>query len=175
MSATSGDGGGFWHRLDVAVAAALRWFVVGCLLGLFFLLVLGIVQRSVPALKLPGYDELIELLFAWLTFMGAAALWREGALYRVGVLDRLLPRSGRRVVGIGLNLMLLVLLWVFVVKGWEFAAQSGETTPFLQVDKIWWYAAVPVSGLVMTAYHLAALWRLWKDQVPDDAAPVGLL
>jgi TRAP-type C4-dicarboxylate transport system permease small subunit len=66
-------------------------------------------------------------------------------------------------------------LWVFVVKGWEFAAQSGETTPFLQVDKIWWYAAVPVSGLVMTGYHLAALWRLWKDQVPDDAAPVGLL
>jgi hypothetical protein len=32
-----------------------------------------------------------------------------------------------------------------------------------------------VSGLIMTAYHLAALWRLWKDQVPDDAAPVGLL
>lgn len=169
------EGGGFWARLDAVVARALRWFVVGCLLGLFFLLVLGIVQRSVPALKVPGYDELIELLFAWLTFMGAAALWREGALYRVGVLDRLLPRAGRRALGIVLNLVLLVLLWVFVVKGWEFASQSGETTPFLQVNKIWWYAAVPMSGLIMTAYHLAALWQLWTRQASDDAAPIGLL
>lgn len=167
--------GGFWVRVDAFVAAALRWFVVGCLLGLFVLLTLGIVQRSVPALKLPGYDELIELLFAWLTFMGAAALWREGALYRVGALDRLLPPGARRVVGIGINLLLLTLLWVFVAKGWEFASQSGETTPFLQADKIWWYAAIPVSGVIMTAYHLAALWRLLFHPMPDVAPEVGLL
>ena len=166
---------GFWVRVDAFVATALRWFVVGCLLGLFVLLTLGIVQRSVPALKLPGYDELIELLFAWLTFMGTAALWREGALYRVGALARLLPSGARRVVGIGINLLLLILLWVFVDKGWEFASQSGETTPFLQADKIWWYAAIPVSGVIMTAYHLAALWRLLFHPMPDVAPEVGLL
>jgi TRAP-type C4-dicarboxylate transport system permease small subunit len=171
----SGGLGRFWQRVDAALAAGMRWFVVGCLLGLFFLLTLGIVQRSVPSLKVPGYDELIELLFAWLTFIGAAALWREAALYRVGALDRLLPRAARRVVAIGINLMLMVLLWVFVVKGWEFASQSGETTPFLQFDKIWWYAAVPVSGVIMTIYHLAALWRLWRYPLPDEAPQVGLL
>lgn len=166
---------GFWSRVDTVVAAASRWFVVACLLGLFALLTLGIVQRSVPALKLPGYDELIELLFAWLTFMGTAALWREGALYRVGALDRLLPSAARRAVAIAINLLLLTLLWMFVVKGWEFASQSGETTPFLQVDKIWWYASIPVAGVIMTAYHLAALWRLLRHPMPEESAAVGLL
>jgi TRAP-type C4-dicarboxylate transport system permease small subunit len=166
---------GFWSRVDAFVAATLRWFVVGCMLGLFALLTLGIVQRSVPAIKLPGHDELIELLFAWLTFMGTAALWREGSLYRVGALDRLLPSAARRAVAIAINLILLTLLWMFVIKGWEFASQSGETTPFLQVDKIWWYAAIPVSGLIMTAYHLAALWRLLRDPMPEESTAVGLL
>jgi TRAP-type C4-dicarboxylate transport system permease small subunit len=166
---------GFWSRVDAVVAAGLRWFVVACLLGLFVLLTLGIVQRSVPALKLPGYDELIELLFAWLTFMGTAALWREGALYRVGALDRLLPSAARRTAAIAINLLLLTLLWMFVIKGWEFASQSGETTPFLQFNKIWWYAAIPVSGLIMTAYHLAALWRLLRHPMPEESTAVGLL
>lgn len=153
----------------------MRWFVVACLVGLFFLLVLGIVQRSVPALKLPGHDELIELLFVWLTFVGAAALWRERGLYRVEALDRVLSPGLRRLVALFVNVLLLVLLWVFVFKGWEFASQAGETTPFLQADKIWWYAAIPVSGLIMTVYHLGALWRLLRDPPPEEAPGVGLL
>jgi hypothetical protein len=32
-----------------------------------------------------------------------------------------------------------------------------------------------VSGLIMTAYHLAALWRLWRYPLPDEAPQVGLL
>lgn len=153
----------------------MRWFVIACFLALFFLLALGIVQRSVPALKVPGYDELVELLFVWLTFVGAAALWREGSLYRVGALDRLLAKPARRAVGILINLLMLLVLWVFVVKGWEFASQASETTPFLQADKIWWYAAIPVSGLVMATYNLAALWRLLWHPLPDVSVDIGLL
>jgi TRAP-type C4-dicarboxylate transport system permease small subunit len=166
---------GAWQRLDAALATAMRWFVIACFLGLFVLLVLGIVQRSVPALKVPGYDELIELLFVWLTFIGAAALWREGALYRVGMLDRLLPAPARRAVALLVHLLMLLVLWVFAFKGWEFATQSGETTPFLQVDKIWWYAAIPVAGCVMTAYNLSALWRLLRHPMPEAATEISLL
>jgi TRAP-type C4-dicarboxylate transport system permease small subunit len=59
------------RRLDQAVALTCRWTVLACFLGLFLLLSLGIVQRLLPLVKLSGYDELVELLFIWMTFIGS--------------------------------------------------------------------------------------------------------
>ena len=36
---------------------------------------------------------------------------------------------------------------------------SGETTSCLQVDKTWWYAAIPVCGMLMAGYGVAAVGR----------------
>jgi TRAP-type C4-dicarboxylate transport system permease small subunit len=155
-------------RLDAAVATVCRWAVVGCLLGLFALLSLGIVQRVVPAFSMTGYDELVELLFAWMTFAGSVALWREGALYRVDVVDRMLPPAGRRALAVLIHASMLAIALMLTVVGWDFVRQSGETTPFLQVDKVWWYAAIPVCGMMMAAYSLAAAWRALRGE-PDTA------
>lgn len=159
-------------RLDAVVAVACRWVVVGCLLGLFVLLSLGIVQRVAPVFKMTGYDELVELLFAWMTFAGSVALWREGALYRVDIADRLLPPRGRRALAVLTHLAMLAIAAMLTLVGWDFVRQSGETTPFLQVAKAWWYAAIPVCGMFMAAYSIAAVWRALRgdlDTVPEAA------
>src|SRR5690606_35200894 len=75
------------QRTDRIIGFICKWGVIGCLLGLFFLLPLAVVVRIVPFVAISGYDEIVELLFAWLTFLGALALWREGALYRVVVIE----------------------------------------------------------------------------------------
>jgi TRAP-type C4-dicarboxylate transport system permease small subunit len=146
-------------RIDRFVALACRWIVIGCFLGLFVLLSLGILQRVFPLMKVPGYDELIELLFIWLTFTGSVALWREGTLYRVEAFERVLRRRGRQLLAIATHLVMLAVAAVFVFAGWDFMRQSGETTPFLQIDKTYWYAAIPLCGTLMCAYSVAALWR----------------
>jgi TRAP-type C4-dicarboxylate transport system permease small subunit len=162
-------------RLDRAVASTCRWTVIGCFLGLFLLLSLGIVQRLLPIFKLSGYDELIELLFIWMTFIGSVALWREGALYRVDALDRLLAPRARRVLAVIVNLAMLALAAMLAWKGWEFMRDSGETTPFLQIDKVYWYAAIPSSGILMVIYSIAGLWRslLGELRSPEDVVTLG--
>jgi TRAP-type C4-dicarboxylate transport system permease small subunit len=156
-------------HIDRAVALACRWIVIGCFFGLFVLLGLGILQRILPLLKVPGYDELIELLFIWMTFVGSIALWREGALYRVDAFERVLSRRGRQVLAIATHLAMLALAVVLVYSGWDFLRQSGETTPFLQINKMYWYAAIPACGVLMCAYSIAALWRA----LHGDLKPVG--
>lgn len=146
-------------RLDRALALACRWIVVACFLGLFLLLSLGIAQRFAPSIKLSGYDELVELLFGWMTFVGALALWREGALYRVNTIDRFLPHRTRMALAIAIHLAMLAVAATLAIKGREFVAMAGETTPFLQLDKAWWYAAIPVCGALMAVYSAVALWR----------------
>lgn len=146
-------------RFDRAVALGCRWTVIGCFAGLFLLMWLGILQRVVPTIKLSGYDELIELLFVWMTFVGSVALWREGSLYRVDAIERLLSGRARRALAVVVHLFMLATVAMLALKGLDFALQSGETTPFLQADKTYWYAAIPISGALMSLYSIAALWR----------------
>jgi TRAP-type C4-dicarboxylate transport system permease small subunit len=163
------------RRLDRVVALSCRWIVIGCFLGLFLLLSLGILQRLLPLFKLPGYDELIELLFIWLTFIGSVALWREGALYRVEAIDRVLGPRASRVLAVLVNAAMLALATILAWKGWDFMRESGETTPFLQIDKVYWYAAIPVCGLLMTIYSVAGLWQAVKGETrrSDDLVTLG--
>ncbi len=152
-------------RLDKAVKRLCRWSVNACFLGLFLLLALGIIQRMVPFIKLSGYDELIELLFVWMTFVGSVALWREGSLYRVEIVDDLLGHRARQVLAILIQFAMLMLALLLAIKGWDFMLAAGETTPFLQLDKTYWYAAIPVCGTVMSVYSVAALWRALRGKL----------
>jgi len=133
------------------------------------------VQRAVPVFTMTGYDELVELLFAWMTFAGAVALWREGALYRVDLADRLLPPGGRRALAVAIHLAMLAVALLLALVGWDFVRQSGETTPFLQIDKAWWYAAIPVCGMLMAGYSVAAAWRALRGgiDVVHESATLG--
>ena len=163
------------RRLDRAVAATCRWTVLTCFFGLFLLLSLGILQRLLPFIKLSGYDEMVELLFIWMTFIGSVALWREGALYRVEAIDRLLKPRARQALAVLTSIAMLALAAVLALKGWDFLVESGETTPFLQIDKAYWYAAIPVCGTLMSIYSLAALWRALRGDLaaPTDVVTLG--
>jgi TRAP-type C4-dicarboxylate transport system permease small subunit len=58
---------------------------------------------------------------------------------------------------------MIALCWVLVFKGSEFALMAGEITPFLQINKIYWYAAIPFCGCFMAVYSLISLARLLMD------------
>jgi TRAP-type C4-dicarboxylate transport system permease small subunit len=146
------------RMVDQAIATGCRWIVIGTFGGLFILLSLGIAQRLVPGIQLSGYDELIELLFAWMTFSGAVALWREGALYRVDLLDHVATGHAGRALAVTVQAAMLGVALLLALKGTEFLLQSNETTPFLQLDKNYWYATIPLAGALMTAYSIRGLW-----------------
>jgi TRAP-type C4-dicarboxylate transport system permease small subunit len=144
------------HR---AVQAAGRAAVTCALLGIMALLTLGIVIRVFPVMSVAGYDEIIELLVAWMIFLGAALLWGEGALYRVDVLIARLPGRPAWALGVMVHLAMLLFAVVLTVEGWRVAVLSAETTPFLRFPKSLAYGSMPVAGVIMTGYSLAAICR----------------
>ncbi|HSB79076.1 MAG TPA: TRAP transporter small permease subunit, partial [Candidatus Methylomirabilis sp.] len=151
--------------VDRAVQRTGRALVILALVGILALLALGMVVRTFPVIPLTGYDEIVELLMAWMTFLGAAVLWGEGSLYRVDVLiSRLGPRAGW-LLGLGVQLIALVFAIVLAVEGWRVAVLSAETTPFLRFPKSIAYASMPVAGLVMIAYSLRGIRRTLTEVV----------
>jgi TRAP-type C4-dicarboxylate transport system permease small subunit len=156
------------RTLDHLVGQVCKWGAVACLSGLFVLLLVAVIVRMVPALSVSGYDEIVELLFAWMIFLGALALWREGALYRVTVIEAALPRAPRRVVRVAMRALMLMVALVMAVMGHAFVRDAGEITPFLGLDKTYWYVAVPLTGAVMSVYAIAGLWRALRG-IEDEA------
>jgi TRAP-type C4-dicarboxylate transport system permease small subunit len=162
---------GLLSRLDRVVGAVCKWGVIACLAGLSALLLLAVIGRYLPWLSLSGYDEIIEWLFAWMSFLGALALWREGALYRVGFLDDLVSGGWKRALGVFNQALMLAVALVFTIVGYEFLQAAGETTPFLGLDKGYWYLAIPATGAFMTLYSLVGIWRAARGE--DTFAEIG--
>lgn len=149
--------------VDRVVQRAGRAVVILALVAMLALLALGVVVRTFPVIPLAGYDEIVELLMAWMTFLGAAMLWGEGSLYRVDVLtSRLGPRAGR-VLAIGVRVVALVFAVVLTLEGLRVAVLSAETTPFLRFPKSLAYASMPVAGVIMMGYALVGIGRALLD------------
>jgi TRAP-type C4-dicarboxylate transport system permease small subunit len=137
-----------------------RGAVVLALLGMLGLLALGVVVRVfLPVIQLAGYDEIVELLMAWMTFLGAAVLWGEGVLYRVDVLTSRFPAGLARPLDLAVRLACLLFAAVLTYQGWQVAVLSAETTPFLRFPKSIAYASMPVAGLLMIAYSITGIVR----------------
>lgn len=155
---------GTLRLIDRAIAAFCKWATILCFLALFFLLGTSVIVRNVPFITIQGYDEVVELLFIWITFLTSLALWREGALYRVAIIEDMLPKWGQVALEITINVLMLVFAVLLAVYGWDFLQQSGETTPFLRIDRIYWYAAIPLCGSLMAVYSLVWIWRVARGQ-----------
>jgi len=142
--------------LDRLVEKFTRYAVIISIVLIMLLLTLGIFVRLVPLFSMAGYDEVIEFLFSWMTFLGTVALWREGSLFKVEILGNL-PTTMAGWIHFVVKLMMLLFAVVFTWWGWKFANGATEHTPFLILPKKHWFYSMPITGAVMTLYALAAL------------------
>lgn len=164
----------FLKALDRAVAGFCKVTCIAMLVILFLLLGVSIVLRLVPVFAISGYDEIVELLFIWIVMLATVTLWRDGLLYRVAIVEGMLGPRLRFALAVGINALMFAFAAMLAYYGWLFAAASGETTPFLRLDKTYWYAAIPAGGALMAIYSLVWLWRIiWLRE--DPARDTALL
>jgi len=70
-------------QFDRSLIISLRWLTLVCFVALLILLSGVVFVRFVPITSLGWSDEIVEWAFAWMVFMGAAALWRDNEHFRV--------------------------------------------------------------------------------------------
>jgi len=153
-----GDSGA--ARADRALDAGMRWMSSICLVILLAIVSLMVLVRFFPVMALGWEDEVVELAFAWMIFLGSAAVWRRHEHIVIDFIPQALAGSrAGRVLEVVVGALVLAFLGVYTWYGWLLTIQSqGNTSPILVLPKPLWYAAVPVSGLVMIGYTVARLW-----------------
>jgi TRAP-type C4-dicarboxylate transport system permease small subunit len=143
----------------------MRWGSVGCLAGIFILVSAGIFVRFVPISSMGWADELIEMGFAWMVFLGATVLWKERTHFRVDIVPNWLAGSeaGPK-LDIALNLMNLVFFAVFAYEGWVLTMRTTDPSPILAWPKALWYSIMPISGVLLCGYTVRDLVLLFRGR-----------
>ena len=143
--------------VDRFVLALLKAFTILCFILLTVLISANVFVRFFPVVSLHWFDEIIELLYAYLVFYGAAALWITREHFSVGdwISGRLI-RSPKaiRVYRLVLECIVLVFALIFFYYSQRLADMAMDVTNVFAIPKKILYSCMPISGLVMAVYSL---------------------
>ena len=164
----AGSSEGSVARADRALEAALHWMSIVCMFVLVVLVCALVFIRFFPIMSLGWADEIVELAFAWMVFMGTAAVWRSNEHITIDFIPQALvgTRAGRP-LEVVVSLLILGFLAVFTWQGWLLTIQArGNTSPMLTMPRPLWYAVIPVSGLVMIGYTVSRILKAIRPAPP---------
>lgn len=155
--------------LDHRLGQVLRVIPIACLALLFSLLFINVIARTFQLAGFAWFDEIVQGLFAWMVFIGAAALWRDTDHFQVTWLMEALPPRPARALQFVITIIGLCFLTAMTWYGLMLTLDARALTPILDLPTSLFYAAIPVSGAIMVAYSLADLFfpNRRKDQAHD--------
>jgi TRAP-type C4-dicarboxylate transport system permease small subunit len=145
-------------KIDAAVGMILKGLCIACMAILSLVLSGVVLVRFFPVAKLSWSDEVIEWTFAWMVFMGAAALWREKAHFCV---DALSCKLEKHFAGNYLTLFIEIISLIFFLAltyyGYVLAINANDRSPILEWPRPIWYSCIPLAGLIMSVYSVRNL------------------
>ncbi len=155
----------FFGKMDRVVGIALRGGSSFCISSLWIIVTAIVLFRFLPIFPMGWTDEIVELLFAWMVFIGAAELCRQRKHFIVDLIPNMIAgtRAGH-VLCIVTQLLALAFLLVFTYEGALLAIQATDRSPVFEYPKTLWYMSIPISGIIMVGYTLRDLLGFFKRQ-----------
>jgi TRAP-type C4-dicarboxylate transport system permease small subunit len=152
---------GPWPWIDKAVMTFLKTVTIASFSLLTVLITANVFVRIFPIVSLHWFDEIIELLYAYLIFYGAAALWISREHFGVG--DWIEKRIGnirmRYLYKTAIEFLALCFVAIFFYYSLQLTILARDVTNVFAIPKKVLYSCLPISGAIMLVYslrHMAA-------------------
>ena len=153
-----------WSKTKHLTARALGWLAIIVFLILVFDVLLGVFSRKILGDQIRWTEELARFLLVWISFLGGAIAYIDDKHLGVDLLierfDPLARRFSRVLVH---GLIFAFALFVMGVGGTRLVLErfeAGQLMPALQIEKAWFYLAVPISGYLIALFALGNLLTL---------------
>ena len=144
-------------KIDRIALAVLKALTIVLFILLSLLVTANVLVRFVPVVSLHWFDEIVEMLYAYLVFYGAAVLWITREHFSVGdwigatILKGSRTRYLYRAV---LEVLVLIFAAIFFYYSLRLTILVQDVTNVFAIPKGVLYSCMPVSGALMVIYSL---------------------
>jgi TRAP-type transport system small permease protein len=146
----------FLERIDRVVFSVLMFVTIMSFIFLTILISANVFVRFFPVMSLHWFDEIVELLFAYLVFYGSAALWINRGHFSVGdwIGKRMKSNTAHHAYRMFLEILTLLFVVVFFYYSLRLTILARDVTNAFGFPKKVLYSCLPISGLIMIAYSV---------------------
>jgi TRAP-type transport system small permease protein len=146
----------------------LELLVVACMVAMVIMVFGNVVLRYGFNSGINFSEEMSRFCFIWLTYIGAMVAMRDGAHLGVDTLIRKLPLTGQKACFVLSQLLMLFCNVLFLMGTYGMHdLQETNVSPVVGISMIWIYGIGYVVAIVMGAFNLEKLWRLFTDRMPN--------
>ena len=169
---------GFLSTFDSVLMFILRTICVCCFTLLLLLLSGNVFVRNFPVAAFYWFDEVVEWMFAWMVFMGAAVLWARDEHFRLEwFTNKIKGTPAGYLVAAILELISLFFILIFFYQALRLTFLAKDWTPVFNVSRRYLYVCMPISGIIMVGYSIRnvmrGVWTYWKLKGRDEAGQLG--
>lgn len=128
--------------------------------------VANIFLRKLTNINLYWSDEVVRKVIYFSTYMGCVAAIRGHALIRIDALPQLFPKTKRLLTAfnhlamIGFGLLMMYLGWQLTC---DMYADTFAKTTTLQIPEWYFYAVLPLMGLMSTLRSVIVMVEDWRE------------
>jgi TRAP-type C4-dicarboxylate transport system permease small subunit len=115
---------------------------------------INVITRYFIKYSLAFTEEIVVSLFVWLTLLGTAVAFRQGAHLGFSFIMDRAPKAVQRIaiwLAAGLGIVLFVFLIYFGIGQIQSERQLGTTSESLAIPQWWYTAGIPVFGVLIVA------------------------
>ncbi len=143
------------NSIDLFVGRFIKLFSILCLAFLFLLLSLNVLIRFFPVFSIGWFDELVEMCFGYMVFIGAAGILRNKEHFRIEWLDdKLGDTRARKYLFLFVYLINIIFFGVFLYYSFELIIRAQGHTPVFRIPRRYVYLSMPISALIMFVYSI---------------------
>jgi TRAP-type C4-dicarboxylate transport system permease small subunit len=103
-------------------------------------------------------EEITCFLLFYASLVGAAVAFKRGSHIAVTFIVQRLPRSGQKVLAIGVHLLGILFFAVVAIHGsFLMRTESHQLSPGMQIPMAWVYVAFPIVGALIILHLLAGI------------------
>jgi TRAP-type C4-dicarboxylate transport system permease small subunit len=149
----------------------LEALVVLLMAAMFVIVLLGVTFRTAGS-ALVWYDEIAEILLAWLTYYGAALAALKRAHIGIPTVVNALPFGGRVAAFVAAEACVLAFFLVLAWTGWRvvevLAVDFLISIP--EISTQYTQSVIPIGAALFVVAQVLSMPEAWRDTVAGGAA-----
>lgn len=151
----------FWRALQAKLESLSGLMLLLTILIIF----IQVITRYVFFYSLPWSEELTRYLFIWFVYLSLSISIRENMSIRIDFLDQFLKGKTKKLVGILVDILSLVILVVFIYSSYKlFQMGFRSRTPAMGIPFYVIYSIMPVGYLLAAVEMLIKIDLRFKEK-----------